>query len=248
MKKTILLKIILCMSCVLLLLVLNYTFFQLYVDAKLALTSTYIAARDLPPRTKIEEGDLIEVKISDGYQLDQTYINKEDIIGKYTDIQGMIPAGSPFYKTMLHDLEELGDQATTQLKPGQTSFTMEIDVAKLGSIVAGQRVDIHLSIERREEPAITGKLIENARVLSIKDHKGLELDDPDSTGIPYLIELAINASDVEYVTFAEAMGNLRIFPSENAYDTSLEASICIDSNVYQYLEQYMENEEESPPE
>jgi hypothetical protein len=29
-------------------------------------------------------------------------MSKEDILGKYTEIQGMIPAGSVFYKHMLY--------------------------------------------------------------------------------------------------------------------------------------------------
>ena len=73
------------------------------------MTSSFIAKKDILPRTRIQETDIEEIKVHTSFINKNTIQNKYDIIGKYTDIQGKIPAGSFFYKTMLFDAEELPD-------------------------------------------------------------------------------------------------------------------------------------------
>ncbi|MBR2990857.1 MAG: SAF domain-containing protein, partial [Solobacterium sp.] len=85
------------------------------VNRKLDLTVTYVAAHTLKPRTLITENDILEIRIPSSYLLDRTLTDKKDIIGKYTEIQGMIPAGSPFYRDMVKDRSELPDSPYLQL-------------------------------------------------------------------------------------------------------------------------------------
>ena len=211
--------------------------FEIRLKMKLNLQVTYIAARDIPPRTRIEETDLIEIRIPNDYLLDNTYHTKAEIIGRYTEIQGMIPAGSVFYRHMLYEEEDLPDYPTLQLKEGQAAYTLETDLARLGgSIVSGQRVDIYVSIEQRQQAPITGCLLSGARVISVKDHKGLDLSDERSTGIPYLAILAVNRSDLELLSVAEQMGSVRLFSSSKSYETNVEAVLDMDSAVYAFLQ------------
>lgn len=236
MKKVILLKVLACAACAGLLLGLNDILFHLCINAKLNLVTTYVAAQDIPPRTKIGEDDLVEVEIAADYLMDNTYLNKEDIVGKYTEIQGMIPAGSVFYKHMLYEEKDLPDHAELELKEGETAYGVQVDVASLGSIVEGERVDIHVGIEQREGTPITGVLIENARVINIKDHQGLDMNDPKSNGVPYLMELAVQRNDLDLLNLAESTGELRFFPSADPYSTSQEAVLVNDSDMTRYLQ------------
>ncbi|MCR5229571.1 MAG: hypothetical protein K6D03_05550 [Solobacterium sp.] len=202
----------------------------------LDLQTTYIASKDILPRTKISESDLIEISVPAGYLLDYSVNDKTQIIGKYTDIQGKIPAGSVFYKSMLYDEKSLPDYPSAQLKEGQSAYTLETDLARMGGlIVPGQRVDIYASITDRDGTAVTGILEENVRVISVKDHKGLDLDDPESTGIPYLAVLAVRSADLVYLSSAEESGTIRLFSSSRTYDVSAEAQIAADSPVVAYL-------------
>ena len=100
------------------LVILFFAAVELRSEQTLKLTKTYIAARDIPPRTRISEEDLIEAEIAGDYLLDQAVCDKDQIIGKYTEIQGMIPAGSVFYRSMLKDLKDLPDYPTAQLRKG----------------------------------------------------------------------------------------------------------------------------------
>ena len=236
MKKVILLKVIACIASAGLLLGLVDVLFHICMQRKLNLIKTYVAAEDIPPRTQITEKDLTEIEIAHDYLMDNTYTSKAEILGKYTEIQGMLPAGSVFYKHMLHEEAELPDHPTLQLKEGESSYGVQVDVASLGSIVEGQHVDIHVGIAKREGTPLTGILMQNARVLSIKDHQGLALSNPKSNGVPYLMELAVKREDLDLLNLAESSGELKFYPSSDPYDTTLEASLVKDSMMTHYLQ------------
>lgn len=205
------------------LLAVNYLLFQVYVGVRLGLKETYIAAHDIAPRTKITESDLIPVRISERYLADHAYCEKSDIIGKYTEIQGMIPAGSPFYRSMLYAESELPDQAAAQLRENQVSFSMEVDVAALGGIVAGQRADVFVTISQHTDQPVTGCLLRSVRVIDVKDHKGISLSSDESTKVPYLAELAVSSSDLELLTVARTYGSLQLYMSADSYNSGKEA-------------------------
>lgn len=63
---------------------------QVYVKHTLNLQTVYVAGHTLSPRTLITEEDIVKVDITKAYILEDTYTGKENIIGKYTDIQGTV--------------------------------------------------------------------------------------------------------------------------------------------------------------
>ncbi len=230
-------KAALCLAGAAAILAANYLLFQIYVARYLSLQTVWAAARDIPPRTKITETDLIEIRMPEGYVPDHICTEKNEIIGRYTEIQGMIPAGSPFYRSMLYREEELPDRPAMQLKEGQTSFVMNTDVSRLGSLTAGMRADIYVTIARRGENPLSGCLFRNVRILSVRDHKGADLRDSGSTGIPYMIEAAVSSRDIPLLTLAETAGEIRMFPTSASYQTDAEAELVADSEVTEYLQE-----------
>ncbi len=235
--KTIILKLAACATMAILIGILLIFGVSLKASQMIDLQTTYIASNDILPRTKISESDLIEIQVPAGFLLDYSVNDKAEIIGKYTDIQGKIPAGSVFYKTMLYDEKNLPDYPTSQLKEGQSAYTLETDLARMGGlIIPGQRVDIYASITSHDGTTVTGILEENVRVISVKDHRGLDLDDPESTGIPYMAVLAVRSEDLAYLSSAEEAGTIRLFSSSRSYDSSAEARLVQDSPVIACLD------------
>lgn len=229
------LYIVITSSAILLLIAIG---FHVQLNRQIQLQKTYVAAKDISPRTKISESDLIEIEVPKAYLQDYTFVEKEDIIGKYTEIQGMIPAGSPFYKSMLYEESDLPDYPSTQLKSGQVAYSMNVDLSSLGGILkSGQRVDIHYSFVTKNDVTITGCLIQNARIIAIKDHRGIDIEDEDSSKTPYLAILAINEEDVSLLTLADSLGQVKLITSSSTYDKDTEASRVNDSAVLTYLEQ-----------
>ena len=84
MNKEITLKILGIAVSGFVLVILFFAAVELRSEQMLKLTKTYIAARDIPPRTRISEEDLIEAEIAGDYLLDQAVCDKDQIIGKYT--------------------------------------------------------------------------------------------------------------------------------------------------------------------
>lgn len=212
----------------------NVIAFRYYLAKTINLKTTYIAKHNIPPRTQIKTEDLTMIQIPEKYMQAYTWNEKGDIIGKYTSIQGMIPKGSMFYKDMLYNEKEVRDLAITKLQEGMTIFTLETNVSSLGSIEEGMYADIHVSISQKKEIPITGILIRHAEVISIKDHKGLSLKDEQSTKVPYFIELGINQNDIDYLSLASSLGEIRLFPSADSYKPD-KSTLEQDSKVTEYL-------------
>ena len=228
-KRTGIIVVILCL-CV----IANVIAFRYYLAKTINLKTTYIAKHNIPPRTQIKTEDLTMIQIPEKYMQAYTWNEKADIIGKYTSIQGMIPKGSMFYKDMLYNEKEVRDLAITKLQEGMTIFTLETNVSSLGSIEEGMYADIHVSISQKKEIPITGILIRHAEVISIKDHKGLSLKDEQSTKVPYFIELGINQNDIDYLSLASSLGEIRLFPSADSYKPD-KSTLEQDSKVTEYL-------------
>ena len=228
-KRTGIIVVILCL-CV----IGNVIAFRYYLAKTINLKTTYIAKHNIPPRTQIKTEDLTMIQIPEKYMQAYTWNEKADIIGKYTSIQGMIPKGSMFYKDMLYNEKEVRDLAITKLQKGMTIFTLETNVSAIGSIEEGMYADIHVSISQKKEIPITGILIRHAEVISIKDHKGLSLKDEQSTKVPYFVELGINQSDIDYLSLASSLGEIRLFPSQDSYKPD-KSTLEQDSKVTEYL-------------
>ena len=228
-KRTGIIVVILCL-CV----IGNVIAFRYYLAKTINLKTTYIAKHNIPPRTQIKTEDLTMIQIPEKYMQAYTWNEKADIIGKYTSIQGMIPKGSMFYKDMLYNEKEVRDLAITKLQEGMTIFTLETNVSSLGSIEEGMYADIHVSISQKKEIPITGILIRHAEVISIKDHKGLSLKDEQSTKVPYFIELGINQTDIDYLSLASSLGEIRLFPSVDSYKPD-KSTLEQDSKVTEYI-------------
>lgn len=212
----------------------NILVFRYFLAKTINLKTTYIAKRDIPPRSKIQTEDLTMIQVPEKYIQSYTWNEKADIVGKYTSIQGMIPKGSLFYKDMLYNEKEVRDLAITKLQEGMTIFTLETNVSALGSIEEGMYADIHVSISQKKDIPITGILIRHAEVISIKDHKGLSLKDEQSSKVPYFIELGINQSDIDYLSLASSLGEVRLFPSKNSYQPD-KSTLELDSKVTEFL-------------
>ena len=212
----------------------NILVFRYFLAKTINLKTTYIAKRDIPPRSEIQTEDLTMIQVPEKYMQSYTWNEKADIVGKYTSIQGMIPKGSLFYKDMLYNEKEVRDLAITKLQKGMTIFTLETNVSAIGSIEEGMYADIHVSISQKKEIPITGILIRHAEVISIKDHKGLSLKDEQSTKVPYFVELGINQSDIDYLSLASSLGEIRLFPSQDSYKPD-KSTLEQDSKVTEYL-------------
>ena len=219
MKRKIILKCLLCIICICMIGGIIFVMIQSKIDTSLSLQEVYIAKNDILPRSCIEEKDLLYVRYPQAFIDHNVVIKKKDIIGKYTDIQGKIPAGSLFYRSMLIDAEDIPDIASSLLKEHQAIFQCEVDAAMLMKCVRNMRVNVLYTKEGE-----TNLLIEHARILTIEDIAGKDISSEDSTGIPHTVVLAVDQDDVLYLNSLKD-GVFELVMTSDAYDTDLEAIV-----------------------
>lgn len=235
MKQKILIKLI-AMGCAIFgLLALNGLLVNTLVERQANVVTAFVASHDIAPRTKITENDIAEVKVAGVYVDSKTYLFKEDILGKYTDIQGKIPAGSPFYISMLVKEEEVPDFAALQLKEGQVSFLLEQPTEVLNTVATGERVDLSFS-----STVVSGTLLRHARILALRDVNGYSIEKDESDGSAVKVELAISKDDYDFLIFASKNGKLNIYATSESYDENAEALLETDTYVYRYLKNLAE--------
>lgn len=215
---------------------INFLGIKFYSEYRINLIDVVVSSHNISGRHLISEEDIAYIQIPYEYVNDKAYINKEDIIGKYTDIQGKIPVGSLFYKSMIFDEKDLPDNPVSQLKKNQTLFTMQADVLSLSGnvIVPGHRVDLYGSINKQDN-FIEDLLVSNVRVVSIKDSKGYDLDHPSSNKMPYTISFAINNESLKILSMINKIGKIEIYPTSNSYSTTDEAKLNKSSKLIKYI-------------
>lgn len=228
--KKIVIKVICIIGVILLQIYCLHILFQIKVQSTIQLVTTYIAKQDIQPRTCITDKHLQKIQIPYTYIQNNAIHKKEDIIGKYTDIQGKIPAGSLFYKSMLYDAANMPDIPSAQLYEGEAIYSIKLDADMLASLLPGQRVDVLLTIET-SEGKLQDTILEHARIVMLEDYQGLSIDDINSSGIAHQMLLAINEEDIEKMQKCEEFGTFSILVKQETYDTSLHASFKEDASV-----------------
>ena len=134
-----------------------------------------IATKTIQPRTEIT-GDMIEYVNVAPVVLDKGSIitNSAAIIGKYSNYNTVIPKGSYFYNDTVIDEAKLPDSAFVNLKKGEIpyNFPVDIDSTYGNSIFPENYIDIYMKAYNEEGKLMVGKLIENVKVLAVKDSTG----------------------------------------------------------------------------
>ena len=207
------------------------------VSKRLDLVEVVIAKRDLSPRTVIEESYLDTIWVPSVYVEQKAYITKDEVLGKISTSKGYIPAGSLFYKSALSNVSEVNDAVLFDLKEGQVLLALETNLVKLAAntLIPNQIVDIYVTLEDRERNHVFSELLRGVRILGVKDHLGLDLEDPKSSGAPHVLQLAITKEALPVLQKAIDIGEVSYYASKDAYLSTSECEIVWDSDAMQLL-------------
>lgn len=150
-----------------------------------------VAIETIQPRTKIT-ADMVEtVQVAPVVLSDNVIRTKNEVVGKYTAVNTVVPAGSMFYKNTVVDKENLPDAAFLDLKKGQIpyNFPVTMDTTYGNSIYPGNYIDIYMKASNENHTLMVGKLLENIKVLAVKDIQGRHVfENTDEARTPaYLI-------------------------------------------------------------
>ncbi len=230
-------KIAISCTGLLLLAAVNFFLFKIALKNSLDLMEVYVARSSIGPRVQVTEDMIQTILIPSAYLNFNTFLNKEEIVGKWTDIQGMIPEGSLFYKTMLYDEKTLPDMPSLLLKENQVVYSMATDlISSAGnSLIPHQKVDIYCTIEPQRNKPIVDLLISNVRILSLKDRNGVDMQSEKSQPVPYVITIALDQDQISILSNAVKLGSIQMYASSSSYEYGEESVLNTDSLVLEYL-------------
>lgn len=133
-----------------------------------------VATETIQPRTKITRDMISYVDVAPVVLSDNVIRYANAVIGKYSNYNTVIPQGSMFYTNTLVNEEELPDSAFTQVGKGEVvyNFPVNMDTTYGNSIFPGNKIDIYMKAKNDAGQIMVGKLVENVKVLAVKDAAG----------------------------------------------------------------------------
>lgn len=136
-----------------------------------------VAKVTIQPKTLITK-DMIEYIEVPAVSVKKTTItNTQNIIGKYSNYNTMIPAGSMFFTDALITKDELPDSALMDVAEGEVlyNFPVTMNTSYQNSIMPGTKIDIYMKAKNDDNVLMVGKLLENVNVLAVKTSDGLNV-------------------------------------------------------------------------
>ena len=155
-------------------LALLYFGYSTTVSKAVSPVSVPVAATTIQPRTLITEDMVTTVDIAANAVSDDVIQNQNSIIGKYSNVNSVIPEGSMFYSALLTTAEELPDSSFVKVAKDEVpyNFPVTMDSTYGNSIYPGNLIDIYMKAENADGQVMVGRLVENIEVLAVKDSSG----------------------------------------------------------------------------
>lgn len=195
-----------------------------------------VAKVTIQPKTLITK-DMIEYIEVPAVSVKKTTIrNTQSIIGKYSNYNTMIPAGSMFFSDALITKDELPDSALMDVAEGEVlyNFPVTMNTSYQNSIMPGSKVDIYMKALNDDNVLMVGKLLENVSVLAVKTSDGLNVfEDTSERRTPAYIFFGVSPEIHILLRKASYMSNYSVVlfpvPHGTTYTTdSSEAVVSTD--------------------
>lgn len=165
-----------------------YVGYNMRVNSAIEPVTVPYAVKLIPANTLITEDMIGTMQIPRSMLTSGTpYTKVSDVLGKYSNYDAVIPAGSLFYARTVVDSSTLPDSIIRQYPEGYVLVNMPLDMETSygNSILPGNYVDIYLKAVNKleqnqanqKDTIMVGKLIENVKVLSVLDSNGQNVFD-----------------------------------------------------------------------
>jgi len=133
-----------------------------------------VATQTIQPRTLITDEMVTYISIPGAALSTNVKRTANSIVGMYTDVNTVIPAGSMFYSDVLITKDELPDSAFTAVKDGERPYALSVTTANTygNSIFPGNVIDVFMKATDENGQIMVGRLLAQVEVLAVKDAQG----------------------------------------------------------------------------
>lgn len=176
-KNTLQKKGIVSILCAIICIFIVFFAYRWRINQVIKAVSVPIATSDLPARHEIEAKDIKTIKVASALLSNNVVRNKKDLIGKYVNYNTIIPKGSLFFDTSITDWKNMPDSAWSNIEEGNTVVSLPVSKYTMFSnaIFPGAMIDLYY--KTYDEKLVYGKLIENIKVIAVKDENGNHIFD-----------------------------------------------------------------------
>ena len=160
---------------VIIILALLYIGYSAQIKSAVEPVSVPTAVSTIQPRTEITD-DMVEMVDMPAISVGDNVIRyKNQVVGKFSNINSVIPKGSMFYTDTVVDKEKLPDSVFIKVKKGEIVYNFPVTMESTygNSIFPGNKIDIYMKAgSGTDEKVMIGRLVENVEVLAVKDSAG----------------------------------------------------------------------------
>lgn len=196
-----------------------------------------VAAQNIQPRTKITEDMVETISVAPiVLQKGEVIQNKGAIVGKYSNYNTMIPKGSMFYRDTVVEESKLPDSAFIAVEKGQIpyNFPVDLDTTYGNSIYPGNYIDIYMKAVRKDGKLMVGKLLENVKVLAVKDSSGRHVfENSEEARTPAYLIFGVSSEVNILLRKASYMGDFsaELFPVPHGTSVEEEGATTVTSQT-----------------
>ena len=220
--------------------VLLYGVFTIYIDYNLDYINILVSNTTIQPKTKLNENMFYSIKVPNNDIYNNYVKDYNEINNMYSSINQIINKDELIHNNFIDNNDVLNKNSFLSLNKGQTLYSIPIDVLDTfgNSIELYQNIDLYGEIEINNKDVVIDLLISNVRVIDIKDHSGLDINDIESTNIPYLMNIAIDNEYIPILMNLTKIGKIKIFINDTTYDINNESMLNEESLLLKYLSVY----------
>ncbi len=203
-----------------------------------------VASQTIQPRTLITDEMITYISVPSVSVNTNVMRSSSSIVGMYTAVNTVIPAGSMFYSDVLTSKENLPDSAFTEVKDGERPYALNVTTASTygNSIFPGNKIDVYMKATDENGQIMVGRLLAQVEVLAVKDSNGNNVFEDSSEnrtpatllfGVPEDVFVLLKKSEYLKSTGVE------LFPVPYGGTVPIEGDLTVDrQELVEYIESH----------
>ena len=188
---------------ILLCLIILYVGYTTSINKKTALVDVYYANQTIQPKTLITEDMVSKTRVPGAFIKGTYYKSYNDIVGKYSNYNTMIAAGSIFYSDLLVSEGNLPDAVLYNTNEGERVVSFPVDTVTTygNSIMPGNIVDVYVKLYDNSGKLVYGEFFDNIEVLGVKDASGKNVfENTEEARVPAYVYFSL--PEAKYLLFS----------------------------------------------
>lgn len=133
-----------------------------------------VASQTIPARTLIVDDYITLIEVPSIAVTNNVYTSRAAVLGKYSNVNTVIPAGSMFYKEAVVSENDFRDSIFDDMEEGKIPYLFKVNMETTfgNSIYPNSKVDVYMKAIDESGKIIVGKLLEDVMVYAVRDNAG----------------------------------------------------------------------------